>query len=193
MWTGAILTGGDGTRLGGIDKGGLHVGVSSILERQLGLLGTLTSHVMIVTNNRARCRGLDVLVIEDVVPEAGALGGLYTALTATPTEQVIVLASDMPFVSAALIEQLVQLGTTADAAVPRDGTGRHPLCASYQRRVAPRLRARIDAGALRVGAAVAQLQIAELGPDAIEALDPSGRLLMNVNTPADYTRANAAV
>ena len=31
MWTGAILAGGDGTRLGGLDKSGLATGAASIL------------------------------------------------------------------------------------------------------------------------------------------------------------------
>jgi len=72
MWTGAILAGGRATWLGGIDKSGLMVCPPSILERQLGLLRTLTSHIMIVTSNRTSCReeadrgvGADVAVPRD--------------------------------------------------------------------------------------------------------------------------------
>ena len=192
MWTGAILAGGQASRLGGIDKGRLAVGPASILERQLELLGTLTSHVMIVTSNRSRCRGVDARVVEDRVPGTGALGGLYTALVEATTEQVLVLACDMPFLTTSLLRRLADRGANADVAVPRDRGGRHPLCASYQRRVAPELRARIDAGELRVGAALDDLMVLELGPDELEALDPSRRLLLNVNTTADYARAQAS-
>ena len=193
MWTGAILAGGQASRLGGIDKGGLSVGTASILQRQLELLSTLTSHIVIVTSNRSRCRGVDARVVEDRVPGAGALGGVYTALVEATTAQVLVLACDMPFLTAPLLQRLVDRGATADVAVPRDGRGRHPLCASYQRRVAPGLRTRIDAGTLTVGAALDDLTVHEIGPEELAGFDPDGRALFNVNTPDDYARARALV
>ena len=75
---------------------------------------------------------------------------------------------------------------------PRDGHGPHPLCASYQRRIAARLKTRIDAGALRIADALSDLQVRDIGPDELAPFDPDGRLLLNVNTPADYERARRA-
>ena len=48
----------------------------------------------------------------------------------------------------------MEQGKDADAAVPRDERGRHPLCASYARRIAGHLCGRITAGELRVGDAL---------------------------------------
>ena len=45
------------------------------------------------------------------------------------------------------------------------------------------------AWALRVGEAIEQLSVREIGPEALAASDPGGRLLRNVNTPDDYQRA----
>lgn len=125
----------------------------------------------------------------DRVPGAGALGGVYTALSEACTEQVLVLACDMPFLTAAFLEWLVAQGRVADVAVPRDRRGRHPLCASYARRVAPHFRRRIEAGALRMGEALEGLDVREIGPEELERFDREGRLLLNVNTPEDYARA----
>jgi molybdopterin-guanine dinucleotide biosynthesis protein A len=206
MWTAAILAGGQARRLGGRDKSALRVGADSILERQLAVLRTLTPHILIVGSASAKASAdkhtfaavsggkaqADVRVVEDRMAGAGALGGLYTALVEAPTEQVLVIACDMPFISAPFLTALAGLGAGVDAAVPRDGHGPHPVCASYQRRIAARLKTRIDAGVLRIADALRDLQVRDIGPDELAPFDPDGRLLLNVNTPADYERARRA-
>ena len=123
------------------------------------------------------------------VAGAGALGGLYTALVEAPTEQVLVIACDMPFLTAPFLAHLAERGIGVDAALPRDERGRHPLCASYDRRIAAHLKTRIDRGELRVSDALTGLDVREINPDEVAPFDPDGRLLLNVNTPADYERA----
>jgi molybdopterin-guanine dinucleotide biosynthesis protein A len=199
MWTAAILAGGQARRLGGLDKSALAVGDAvTIRERQLAALRDLTPHILIVTRaavqeqnavHQQRASGLRV--VHDRVPDSGALGGLYTALMEAPTEQVVVLACDMPFVTASFLSHLAGLGNDPryDAVVPRDDAGRHPLCASYRRQAAAAMRARIDAGRLRVLDALGDLVVRDIGPDELHDFDADGRLLLNVNTPEDFARA----
>jgi molybdopterin-guanine dinucleotide biosynthesis protein A len=191
MWTGAILAGGQGRRLGGADKAALRVGGHRIIDRQLALLRRLTPHIIIVVSNSSLCRdeAPGTRVVLDHVPGAGSLGALYTALQESISEQVLVLASDMPFVSASLLTCLAKAGALAEAAVPVDARGLHPACASYQRRVAPRLRRRIDAGTLSLVDALDDLSVTRLEPDTLHVVDPTHRALLNVNTPEDYALA----
>jgi molybdopterin-guanine dinucleotide biosynthesis protein A len=210
MWTAAILAGGQARRLGGLDKSALAVGAAdsagnragdggqaprSILEHQLAVLRDLTPHILIVTRDdapAARQAGhAGVVRVRDRVADAGALGGLYTALVEAPTEQVLVIACDMPFVTAPFLARLATLGASGDvdAVVPRDAHGRHPLCASYHRRTAAAIRARIDAGQLRVLDALEAMAVREVGPEELAAYDHDGRLLLNVNTPEDHAKA----
>lgn len=191
IWTAAILAGGQARRLGGIDKSALLIGTSSILERQLSLLRSLTPHILIVASDRSRVRAGDIPVVADRIAGAGALGGLYTALMEAPTEQVLVIGCDMPFLNEPFLTYLMERGRDADAAMPRDEHGRHPLCASYARRIAGHLHGRITAGDLRVGEALVDLAVQELGPDELAPFNRDGRLLLNVNTPDDYARARS--
>ena len=167
------------------------VGTTTIIDRQLSLLRGLTPHILIVANDRSRIRAGDIPVVADRIAGAGALGGLYTALMDAPTEQVLVLGCDMPFLEARFLTYLMERGRDADAAVPCDERGRHPLCASYARRIAGHLHARIAAGELRVGDALADLEVREIGPDELAPFNRDGRLLFNINTPGDYARARA--
>jgi molybdopterin-guanine dinucleotide biosynthesis protein A len=194
IFTAAILAGGDARRLGRIDKSALVVGTASILDRQLSVMRGLTPYILIVTGERGRVLAppAGVRLVVDRVPGAGALGGLYTALEEAATDQVFVIGCDMPFVTTPFVSYVVEQGRASDVAVPRDPRGRHPLCASYARRIAGRLRARIEAGALGVGDALDGLDVREIGPDELAPFDRDGRLLLNVNTPDDYARARLA-
>jgi molybdopterin-guanine dinucleotide biosynthesis protein A len=166
----------------------LTVGTSAILARQLSLLRELTSTLLIV-GGPARSHLPDPpRHVPDRIPGAGALGGLYTALIEAPTEHVLVVACDMPFLTTPFLRHLMEHAAGADAVVPRDGTGQHPLCAVYARRVAAHLHSRIAAGHLRVSAALADLAVKEVGPEELAPFDTDGRLLYNVNTPDDYER-----
>ena len=174
-----------------MDKSALVIGTRSILERQLSVLRGLTPHILIVASDRSQVRAGDIRVVTDRIAGAGALGGLYTALMEAPTEHVLVVGCDMPFLDAPFLTYLMERGRDADVAVPRDAHGRHPLCASYARRIAAHLHARITAGELRVGDALAALAVREIGPDELAPFDRDGRLLLNINTPDDYARARA--
>ena len=165
------------------------VGTHSILERQLSLLHSITSHILIVGRGGSEVQPGGIRAVADRIPGAGALGGLYTALMEAPTDQVLVIACDMPFLNAPFLTYLAERGGGVDAAVPCDARGDHPLCASYARRIAHHLHRQITAGNLRVGDALMDLDVRRIGPGELAAFDPDGRLLSNVNTPEDYERA----
>lgn len=189
MLTAAILAGGRARRMGGRDKSALHIGALSILDRELAAIRAVTPDIVLVGGDDATGARHGIRVAPDRVEGAGALGGLYTALLESGGDQVLVVACDMPFLTAPFLSHVAAVGAEVDAAVPRDRRSRHPLCASYAAAVAPRLKARIDVGRLGVMDALADLEVRDIGPEEIDAFDPQGVLLMNVNTQDDYEQA----
>ena len=191
-WSAAILAGGRAQRLGGRDKAALQVGASAILERQLAILRTLVDRILIVTNDQARHAPDGVSVVCDAIPGAGALGALYTAITATGTPRTLVVACDLPFLTAPFLSRLMTDGRDVDVVLPHSADGYQPLCAAYSDRASTRLRAKLEVGVRTVIDAVRQdeeLVIRELGPADLAPYDPHGTLFFNVNTPEDYARA----
>ncbi len=187
----AILAGGRARRFGGRDKSALSVGPVSILDRQLAALSGLADRVVIVAGTTRSFRGSRVPVIRDRLQNAGALGGLYTALATAQSDHVLVLACDLPFVTAPLLAGLAARASEGwDAVVPRSRDGRQPLCAVYARRLAPLVRARIAAGHLKVADVLDEVRTLEIGPSELATFDPDGRLFFNVNTPDDLARAS---
>lgn len=185
----AILCGGRGHRMGGLDKSTLMIDGQSILTRQLSALRPLTPHLMLIDRTSDRPAPPGVTVYADRIPDAGPLGGIMTALDGAPTDRVLVLACDLPFVTTEFLSALAECHDDADVIAPRDPAGRYALCAVFHRRAADTLRALVSRGHLSVHAALEQLSVAEVPPAVRAACDTDGRLLMNVNTPQDYTRA----
>jgi molybdopterin-guanine dinucleotide biosynthesis protein A len=184
----AILAGGRATRLGGVNKGALALGRMDIVDRQLLAVRAVASHVFVVGPDSEAWRTRGLQAEPDEIPGMGALGGIYTAIVRSPCDRTLVLACDMPFVSAAFLERLAA-EDQADCVMPRTDRGYEPLCAIYSRACAPDIRARIDRGALQASAAPGGVRFAEVGPDAIAMYDPDGWMFLNVNTPHDYERA----
>jgi molybdenum cofactor guanylyltransferase len=182
----AILAGGRARRFGGVDKSLLRVGAATILDRQLEALASLAGRVFVVTDRPVSFGRRGVRVVRDRLPNAGALGGIYTALVEADGPHVLVVACDLPFVSAALLTELAGLADdTCDAVVPRTRDGRQPLCAVYARRLADTVRGQVESGHLKIQDLLAAIRVREVGPDDLARFDPDGRLFHNVNTPGD--------
>ncbi|OFV94099.1 MAG: hypothetical protein A3H95_16580 [Acidobacteria bacterium RIFCSPLOWO2_02_FULL_64_15] len=182
MWTGAILTGGKASRFGGQDKGTLVVEGRTILERQLSELSRIASETLIVGGGTPRD---GVRLVSDIVPGRGPLGGLHAALTEAAFEVVVVVACDMPYVSAPWLAHLAALSQEADAVVPLTERGYHPLCAAYTRACLLPIAGRLAQGRLKMMDALADFKVRVVAADEIERFGDHHRLLANVNTPAE--------
>jgi len=186
----AILAGGRARRLGGRDKRALRVGPTTILERQLSALDGLADRVFVVGGDPIAGGDPHPAVVPDRLPSAGALGGLYTALCEAAGTHVLVVACDLPFVTAALLARLMSMADSeCDAVVPRSNDGLQPLCAVYARRLSGDVRRRIESGCLKIQDLLGAIRVRELGPAEIAALDAGDRLFFNVNTPDDLAEA----
>jgi molybdopterin-guanine dinucleotide biosynthesis protein A len=187
----AILAGGRARRFGGRDKSSLHVGGASILERQLAALDGVAGRILVVSAHPARYQERGLEAVADLVPGAASLGGIYTALARATGSHVLVVACDLPFLTASFLRRLVALARPEDdAVVPRTADGWQPLCAVYSRRLAEPARRQIEAGRLKIVEFLAAARVREIGPDAIAEDDPDGLLFFNVNSFADWQLAN---
>jgi molybdopterin-guanine dinucleotide biosynthesis protein A len=184
----AILAGGLAVRMGGANKAGLRIGSERIIDRQLRLLRQIADPVFIVAATAEPFRELQIEVVPDVVAGAGPLGGIYTALTASPRDRTLIVACDLPYLSLPLLERLAA-PSDADLVIPRTERGYEPLCAAWSAACAGPIRQRIQNGLLKTALVVEELRVEEIGPEVLASCDPHGLLFVNVNTPHDYERA----
>lgn len=184
----AILTGGRARRLGGRRKATLDVGGIPIIRRQLAALRQIADPIILVGDDPGPCGEPGVEIVPDALPGCGALGGIYTAISASPHERTLVVACDMPFLSVPLFQHMLAV-RGADLVIPRSSRGYEPLCALYSRACAAPIRVRLGRGELEASVLPAGVRIVDIGPEALAAFDSHGLLFVNVNTPHDYERA----
>jgi molybdopterin-guanine dinucleotide biosynthesis protein A len=186
--TAAIIAGGQARRLGGRDKSRLVVGGRPIIVRQVEILQRVAHTIQVVGVPPDRYADLGLVSCPDVLPGLGAIGGIYTALRSSPADLVLVVACDLPFLEAGLLERLADLASTHDGAWVATERGVEPLLACYRASSADRVKAAIEAGRLKAADLAGSLQIAVIGTAELCAYGPPDRLLANVNTPGDYAR-----
>jgi molybdenum cofactor guanylyltransferase len=177
----AILAGGQARRFGGRDKSALRVGGRRILERQLDQLRQLTDDILLV-GARPLEEVPDVHHVSDRILDSGPLGGLEAALAAARDDRLIIVACDMPFITARFLESLVGLSDPVDAVVPQTERGYHPLCAVYRRSCHPAVIRRLVERRLKMLELFEDLRV-HVVDRAHVATFGGERVLANVNTP----------
>lgn len=186
----AILAGGRGTRLGE-DKALLDVGGAPLVERIALRLGEISRDIMIVGTDLSRFRFLKARLIEDLVVDLGALGGIYSALKSAKHKRVVVVACDMPFLNMNLVRYLVLLSTGYDVVMPYIGEEAEPLHAVYSKSCLPAIERSMEAGERRIVSFLPRVRVRDVRKDEIQILDPEFQSFFNVNTREDLDRMKA--
>jgi molybdenum cofactor guanylyltransferase len=152
----------------------------------------VTPEIFVVGPDPDRYRDLALPVHADLVAGCGALGGIYTAVSVSDADRVLVVACDLPFLHAGLLQRLLELAQDRDGAWVETSRGVEPLLACYRTTAAPRIRARLDAGCLKAADLAQTLDLAVMGTDELRTFGPEHRLLANINSPDDYARVQYA-
>ena len=191
MLTVAIQAGGQSTRMG-VDKALKPFLGRPLIQHVIERLSPIADELIVTTNRPADYAFLHLPLFMDLKPGRGALGGLYTAVASANSPIVAVVACDMPFASAALLEAAGRLlvEEEADVVIPKTDEGFEPLHAVYRRATCvPAIEAAIAADQWKVIAWFPQVKVHVLTPEEVREHDPSGRAFWNLNTPEEFTEA----
>jgi molybdenum cofactor guanylyltransferase len=189
--TGVIVAGGENQRFARAPKGLARVGGERIIDRVATALRAVTSELLLVANAPDADGWLPgVRTIRDARPERGSVVGLFTALSGAADSR-LVLAWDMPFVSAGLLAALLdRLGDDASAVVPYGVRGPQPFCAVYTAACLPAIERAIERREFRMSALIEELpNVARVSVADVRRFGDPERLFFNVNDAADLEKA----
>lgn len=196
--SGFITAGGRSSRMGR-DKAWLELDGRAMIDRVIEALKPITANVHLIANSVEYSR-LGFPVFADTNSGVGPLEAIRTALVHSPTEWVILVACDMPFVTrelfARLLNILEQVTTDAglqapdsrpEAVVPLNQQGLlEPLGAIYSIAALPAVTRLIDSGERKVSYLFERIPTRLVTFDEVKDL-PGARLFFeNINTPEDY-------
>jgi molybdopterin-guanine dinucleotide biosynthesis protein A len=186
--TGLVLAGGHSRRMGA-DKSALVLPDGrTLLQRQVGLFSQSGLDELLVARRRDQAPvAVAARTVFDLAHDSGPLAGIATALGAMRGDLLFVVAVDMPYVTPAVVRQMIVLASPGRGVVPHRGASIECLIGVYPRELAPFAAARVAAGRLRVRdfAAIAEGMGAALRWEIPPRLVPEFR---NWNTPGDVQR-----
>ena len=191
MLTVCVQAGGQSSRMGE-DKALKTFLERPLIQRVIDRLASIADEVIVTTNRPEDYAFLNVPLFPDLKPGRGALGGLYTAIASAKHPLVAVVACDMPFASANLLEaeSSLLLEEEVDVVIPRSDEGYEPLHAVYRRETClPAIDAAIEADQWKVVSWFPQVKVHVLTFDEIKRYDLLGLAFWNVNTPEEFAEA----
>lgn len=191
MLTVCIQAGGQSSRMGE-DKALKTFLGNPLIQRVVERLSPVADELILTTNRPDDYAFLKLPLVSDLKPDRGALGGLYTAIASASNPIVAVVACDMPFANARVLEAATRLMVEeeADVVIAKGEEGYEPLHAIYRRETClPAIEAAIDADMWKVVAWFPQVKVRVLTSDEIKRYDPSGLAFWNVNTPEEFAKA----
>ena len=133
-----ILAGGKSSRMG-TNKALLKINDMTNIERILTNISPVFPDPILVTNDPGVYHFLGLKTVSDYFPGKGPLAGIHAGLIASSAEVNVVIACDMPFVSAELAAALVKNSRDYDAVVPVIGGRQHPLFAVFKKKLATKI------------------------------------------------------
>jgi len=186
-----VLAGGHSSRMGR-EKGLLEISGTPLVVRAARLLASACDSVSIV-GPPERYAQFGFPALADEQPHLGPLGGIVTALAHTSAPWNLIVACDLPYLTAKWLCYLIGRARASSARVvlPVGGSGPEPLCAAYHREGAGPIREQLERGVLKVTQAVEAAGVERILAQDILPFDPRGVLFQNLNAPEDYERARA--
>jgi molybdopterin-guanine dinucleotide biosynthesis protein A len=188
--TGLVLAGGQGRRMGSVDKGLVLLGGRPMVRHVLDRLGPQVDEILINANRSASeyaVFGYRVLA-DEIGGFAGPLAGLQVGLAHATHPLVATVPCDSPFLPADLVSRLrgALESHGADLAVARTFDQPHPVFALVRRSLLAHLARFLEGGGRKIDAWYASLKAVEV------AFDDEADAFRNINTAEELKQAIAA-
>ena len=189
--TGVILAGGQGRRMGGVDKGLKVLRGKPLVQWVIERLEPQVDELLINANqNLETYEHLGYRVIPDEIGGfAGPLAGLQRGLTEARHPLVATTPCDSPFLPRDLIARLYAALSreNAEIAVARTGDQPHPVFCLCRKQVLDGLNAFLADGGRKIDAWYAKLNVVEV------AFDDQAEAFSNINTPDELQSFEASL
>jgi molybdopterin-guanine dinucleotide biosynthesis protein A len=178
--TGLVLAGGQGSRMGGVDKGLAPFRGKALVAHVIERLAPQVDEMLVNANRNVEAyRAFGHRVIADEVPGfAGPLAGFERGLAHARGALVATVPCDSPFLPPDLVARLRSAleAHGADLAVARTGEQAHPVFCLMRREVHACLRDFLASGQRKIDKWYAALRVVEV------AFDDEPDAFANINT-----------
>ena len=179
--TGIVLAGGQGRRMGGVDKGLQLLNGRPMIAHVIERLAPQVEDIVINANqNREAYAAFGHPVVPDAIEGyAGPLAGLHAGLQAATQALVVTVPCDSPFLPADLVARLASALGDNDLAVAKTGEQAQPVFCLCRSTLLPHLTGFLAGGGRKIDSWYADLNMVEV------PFDDEAEAFANINTPTE--------
>jgi molybdopterin-guanine dinucleotide biosynthesis protein A len=178
--TGAILAGGQSTRMGQ-DKALLTLNGKSFIQRIAEELQKIFTDVIVISDIASGYDFLHLPVYGDIYKNCGPLSGIHSALVNSNSKSVFIVSVDLPLANCALMEYIIDRSHAEDTTLLSVDDRIQPLFGLYNRTCLPVLINHLEEKQYSV-----QHFIKNIHSNILPASPRFIKLLFNINTRKDY-------
>ncbi|MFC1770307.1 molybdenum cofactor guanylyltransferase [Candidatus Margulisiibacteriota bacterium] len=184
--TGIILSGGKGTRLGGVEKAFIKIGHQTLLQIKISSLKKYIKELMVVTNSPELYKeSTEFQVVRDSIKEKGPLMGLLSGLKHSNTKYNFLTAVDMPFFNQQLFDYLAGFISEFDVVIPERKGILQPLFAYYSKNCIPAIEDSFNNGQRKIRGFLDRVKVKYLPDKEVASFDKQEKTFININTKED--------
>ena len=176
-----ILAGGKSSRMGS-DKGMLALKDAVFVEHIVNALRNSDVENITIVSSNSDYDFLNCNRIEDIYPDKGPVGGIFTALKDSKTEQNLLLSVDVPKISAEIIQWLIEnIDQEKQITQTKVLDKTNPLIAIYNKNLESIFEENIIKNQLKL-----RLIVEDIPHKTIDVPEKWWEFLQNINTKEDY-------
>lgn len=180
----AILAGGKSRRMGGADKALIKVDGVPMIERVVKAVTPWVEETVIIANTPEAYEHIGLPVYRDIVTGMGPLSGLVTAFDILDTNELLLVACDMPFVTTEMIRFIISCANRGgDGVIPFADGREQGLLAVYRKPAIEKIRTRIEEGTIQFNEFRSGLEKSTIGEEELRIVDPELKSFININSP----------
>jgi molybdenum cofactor guanylyltransferase len=188
-----VLAGGKSSRLGRNKLFEVIAG-KTLFARVISTLALFRVEIVVVAAEQASLpRDINyskLRIVKDIFPGKGALGGIYTGLSASKAFYNIVVAGDMPFLNYNLLRHFAAVADGFDLVALHQSDRFEPLHAVYSRNcLSPIENLLQHKNNERIIEILPHIKVNNISQAVIDRIDPDRLSFFNINTEAELRTA----
>jgi molybdopterin-guanine dinucleotide biosynthesis protein A len=178
--TGVVLAGGQGSRMGGVDKGLQAFRGRPMVQHVIERFAPQVQELLVNANRNAKAyeRFGYPVIADEIVGFAGPLAGFERGLAHARGDLVVTAPCDSPFLAPDLVSRLAKAleAKGAELAVAKTGDQAHPVFSLMRRSVHASLRDFLSSGQRKIDRWYGALSVVEV------SFDDEADAFLNINT-----------
>ncbi len=177
--TGVILAGGKSSRMG-FDKGLAILNGKPMIQYVIDVFEKLGLDIIIISNSPGY-ETFGYPIYNDLIPEKGPVGGIYTALSRSTTDLNLIVSCDTPFLTLEVLKKLISQCVSNEITIAKFEGVEHPLIGIYSKKVRDVFKKKIDENKLKLKAICSELE-AKIVPFSLGSHGVDDYTFNNINT-----------